>query len=509
MKEGATYMNKRFFHIGVMFLLIVSIIQSANISVHAKSIDDIEKELQQIDKEQMQLEEEKNSINREKKETSEQIKQNLNKQSSTQDELSQIDDSLSKTEKDIADKEDKIKTLNSEIENLTIKVTDIEDEINVLHNEIKQLNNDIIDLQKRLAKREDILRERLRSMQNGGGSIKYLEVLLGSKSFTDFIGRTTAVSTIMKQDKTMIEEHKEDKELLEDKRVSVEDKSEQLKDSKGELIANKSEIEDNKEKIETEKNQLVSLKQELDQQASEKERLLGQLQIEQEDLEEYEISLEDEQRIVASQAAALEQARQLEQKEKARLEQLAKEEAKREEERKKEEEREKEEEDQGDSGGGGDETSPPTDNKPPPATDGNKIFIKPTEGRYTSMYGMRWHPIHNAYRHHNGIDIANSPGTPIKAVATGVVIDARYMRGFGNTVIILHSINGQTYATLYAHMNGFSVSVNQVVQAGDQIGVMGSTGDSTGPHLHFEVHKGGFAGVGVNIVNPMNYIINP
>ncbi len=79
---------------------------------------------------------------------------------------------------------------------------------------------------------------------------------------------------------------------------------------------------------------------------------------------------------------------------------------------------------------------------------------------------------------------------------------AGWMGGYGNTIMITHSINGKTYATLYAHLNSIHVSKNQSVSQGQQIGVMGSTGSSTAKHLHFEIHPGGYK----NPANPMNYI---
>lgn len=102
----------------------------------------------------------------------------------------------------------------------------------------------------------------------------------------------------------------------------------------------------------------------------------------------------------------------------------------------------------------------------------------PTRGVWTSGFGFRWGVLHG------GIDIANSIGTPILAAADGVVIDVGPTAGYGAWVKLKHS---DGTVTLYGHINTWLVSVGQRVMAGDQIATMGNRGNSTGPHLHFEV----------------------
>jgi murein DD-endopeptidase MepM/ murein hydrolase activator NlpD len=110
------------------------------------------------------------------------------------------------------------------------------------------------------------------------------------------------------------------------------------------------------------------------------------------------------------------------------------------------------------------------------------LFVMPTHGIFTSNFGYRWGVLHA------GIDLANSIGTPIVAVSDGVVIDAGPTAGYGMWVKLLHA---DGTVTLYGHINTALVSVGQRVMAGDQIATMGNRGNSTGPHLHFEVLQGG------------------
>ncbi|WP_414688946.1 M23 family metallopeptidase [Mycobacterium sp.] len=110
------------------------------------------------------------------------------------------------------------------------------------------------------------------------------------------------------------------------------------------------------------------------------------------------------------------------------------------------------------------------------------LFVMPTKGIFTSGFGYRWGVLHA------GIDLANSIGTPIKAVSDGVVIDAGPTAGYGMWVKVRHA---DGTVTLYGHVNTTTVSVGQRVMAGDQIATIGNRGNSTGPHLHFEVLLGG------------------
>jgi len=115
-------------------------------------------------------------------------------------------------------------------------------------------------------------------------------------------------------------------------------------------------------------------------------------------------------------------------------------------------------------------------------------FVRPADGPITSGFGMRYHPILHRRRMHTGVDIGARYGSPIAAAADGEVIMASYMRGYGNTVIIDH---GGGVTTLYAHCSALLVRGGQSVRQGRTIARVGSTGLSTGPHLHFEVRHNG------------------
>ncbi|MFW5795565.1 MAG: peptidoglycan DD-metalloendopeptidase family protein [Alkalispirochaeta sp.] len=127
-----------------------------------------------------------------------------------------------------------------------------------------------------------------------------------------------------------------------------------------------------------------------------------------------------------------------------------------------------------------------------------ELFAWPTRGQFTSGFGMRKDPFIGVPRFHNGIDLANGIGTPIRAAASGRVVHVESQIGnYGRFVIVRHP---DGFQTLYAHLDRFSVRTGQYVDRGAILGTMGNTGRSTGPHLHFSViHNGTF-------VDPLRYL---
>ncbi|MDX2084980.1 MAG: peptidoglycan DD-metalloendopeptidase family protein [Candidatus Melainabacteria bacterium] len=120
------------------------------------------------------------------------------------------------------------------------------------------------------------------------------------------------------------------------------------------------------------------------------------------------------------------------------------------------------------------------------------MFSWPLNGRITSNFGYRTHPIHRRRLMHTGLDISAPRGTPIRAADGGQVIYAGWRGGYGRVVIINHgNKRGRNMTTLYGHMNGFAVGSGQNVSKGQVVGYVGSTGYATGPHLHFEVRVDG------------------
>lgn len=201
--------------------------------------------------------------------------------------------------------------------------------------------------------------------------------------------------------------------------------------------------------------------------------------------------LEEESRAIEAQLRDLARAEEAARAEEERVRRAEEEQRRREEEERRRREQEQEEASQGSD----DTRSEPAD--PPPSSDSSiRPLTFPANGPVTSPYGYRTHPISGERKLHAGIDIGAPNGSTVVAAAGGTVVYAGWYSGYGLAVVINH---GDGIATLYAHHSSLSVSTGQKVGRGQRVGAVGSTGYSTGPHLHFEVRKNGTP------VDPMPY----
>ncbi|NLC98982.1 MAG: peptidoglycan DD-metalloendopeptidase family protein [Actinomycetales bacterium] len=137
----------------------------------------------------------------------------------------------------------------------------------------------------------------------------------------------------------------------------------------------------------------------------------------------------------------------------------------------------------------------------PPAVNNGSTFSRPVTGRISSQYGMRRHPILGTYKIHDGTDFAAPCGTPIWAAASGTVVQRYYNSAYGNRIVVNHGVmRGVSAMTTYNHLSRYNVTNGQTVTRGQVIGYVGTTGLSTGCHLHFMVLQNG------KHTNPMNWL---
>ncbi|MGP4081139.1 murein hydrolase activator EnvC family protein [Pseudalkalibacillus sp. R45] len=389
------------------------------------------------------------------------VKEKREENKSTQDKVKEEIEKI-KHNQDLLDAE--IKKLDQQMADTQEKIESKEKEISKTKEEIEKLKEEIKVLEKRIAERDKMLKDRVTAMYENGGSVQYIEVLLGSKSFGDFLDRVFALNEIAEQDKEILEAHKADKKLLEETKQEVEQKLESLKKQMKEL---------------------ESLKASLKQKVDRKNALLSELEKEEEHMHEELGNLEDEADLLQKQQSAFE-AEKRRQEEAARLaaKRAAEEAAKRAAAKK----------DKKSSS----QSSNSSSTAPTPSVSGG-MFIKPSAGYFTSGYGQRWG------RMHPGVDIARGGTVPIVASASGTVIKSYYSSSYGNVIFIAHYLNGQTYTTVYAHMRERYVGNGASVQKGQRIGIMGNTGRSTGQHLHFEIHKGQWNSSKSNAINPRRF----
>ena len=339
----------------------------------------------------------------------------------------------------------------SEIQQLVDQKDAIDQEIVLLNEQIININEQIsayaqlvADTQEQLEVSQALLadlsernRLRIQAMEEAG-TISYWEVLFEANSFTDLLDRMNMVKEIAAADQRRLEEMEVAAALVETTRQEMEASLQELEDSRAELALTQQTLEERRD---------------------DSDDLLRQLIAKQEEFQ----ALLDE-----SEAAQDELMQQIAQKEKELKEAqydeyLAKLAA--------------------------------MGNAPP----SNATWVTPVSGyTLTSPFGNRLHPVLGVYRMHNGIDMACPKGTPIYATRAGKVTTAAYQAGGAGYYVSINHLDG--FSSIYMHMTNYVVSAGQTVAQGQLIGYVGSTGISTGPHLHFGISYAG------TYVNPLAYI---
>lgn len=342
---------------------------------------------------------------------------------------------------------------------ISTKIDDTEKSLNVTAAELDEAET-------RVASREELLGSRVRLMYTDG-AVSYLDVLLASKSFSDFLTRTDSLKMIVDQDQELLVQHKLDKQLVVDKKKELEGQYAQAKQLYTTLESQRSLL---KEK-EAEKQELIAY---YDKEINESD----------------DLSEEQNDKLVklASERSALEsQKDKIKAEEAARKAAAAKKEAAR---------RAAEAAKKAASAKSSSSSSSAT-----AYAGGDGPFLLPVgSATISSGYGPRTHPITGEKgKVHTGVDFAVGQGTKVHAADSGTVILSEWWSGYGYCVIIDH---GGGVWTLYGHIRkgGLLVSAGDKVNRGDVIAESGSTGNSTGPHLHFEVRIDG------KTVNPMPYL---
>ena len=353
----------------------------------------------------------------------------------------------------------------------------LEQKINVLRSQIAVSEETIANLNEQIAQKEaeleqakaeeqkyyELFCQRVRSMEEDGPTT-YWAVLFEARSFRDFLDHLNVVGEIMDYDEEIMEQ-------LEAARIAVDEARQALEQSKAEEEQARNALQAQKADLQKEEDQVNALIAQLNSQSA---VYAGQM----EDLESDAADMAGQ--IAAAEktyAAQIEAQRKAEEARKAAAAQAAKAAA-----------AQAATASQASSGG----TSA--------ARTGTGGFLWPLSGytRISSPFGYRMCPFHGRELH-GGCDIPAPGGTPIMASKSGVVILSTYGSSYGNHVTIAHADGTRT---MYAHMSSRAVSAGQTVSQGQVIGYVGSTGSSTGNHLHFEIWTGGASN---SRVNPLNY----
>lgn len=344
-------------------------------------------------------------------------------------------------------------------EELTGKIDENEQKIDQARATIEEMNGKIKELEARLSLSEekyqgtiDAFKERLKALYvSGGSSLGTLEILLDSSSLSEFFTRQELVEVMAQRDQSMLDQ--------------LDAYMEETQGDREELVAAQQEVADSKKAIEAAQEELETLYEEND-------LLVASLEGQQANAQEQIAANEAEDAELQAQLEALIAERNRQEEEK-RQQALQNQQAQ-----------------NGGSDGGEGATQPSGGTGVEPVTPGLQSGFSPIwplpgvgVGSITGHFGDMYFN-----GPHNGLDIGAGYGTPIVAAQAGEVISAQYHWSWGNNVLIWHN---ETFSTRYAHMSSIAVSAGQYVEQGQIIGYVGSTGESFGNHLHFEVYYGG------------------
>lgn len=323
--------------------------------------------------------------------------------------LEYVQGELSDTLLKVQETEDKIRQYESEI-------TELADKMQTLQTSINEATQKLQIASQNYDEKSDLLARRLVAIYEAGDA-QYLDILLKSKSVTDFISRSYMIQEIAEYDGILINQIEEEKNNIETTKQKLENEQSEIR-----ILKAKSE------QTTVVLNNMQTLQKSYISKLSDSEKIL------QQQLTEYKKEQDEIQRQILLATNVITPNIQY--------------------------------------------------------TGGEMIWPVAISGTaITSDYGVREHPIQGVVREHTGIDIGNTPtGTPVVAAADGVVTYAGWLGGYGNCVMINH---GDGVVTLYGHGSKILTSVNTQVKQGDVIMQVGSTGNSTGPHLHFEVRVNG------------------
>ena len=342
----------------------------------------------------------------------------------------------------IEDVSAKLKQIQADLDAANARQQSIQTKQAEINAQIAQTQNEIVKMEAYLKTRQDVLNRRVRAIYMHG-QLNYLEVILGANSFSDFANRVELLKRVIRSDYNLILE-------IQKQKAAIEAKKAQLEEDKRQLDALAAEAEKTRQEIAKKKAEQQKV---LDAAKSNK---AAAAQMEQ----DLNAQLASVRNLIQQRLAAAEAARQAAQQQAA----------------------------SDDEGGGGSDDN---------YVQGTGAMGWPCSGPITSPFGYRTHPIFGTTIFHAGIDIGVDYGTPIHAADSGVVVYSGWISGYGNAVIIDH---GGGISTLYGHNQSLAVSEGQSVSKGSVIAYAGSTGNSSGPHCHFEVDVNG------SPVNPMGYL---
>lgn len=368
------------------------------------------------------------------------------------DQLEEIQGQLDSKNAELANTQIKIDSFESKIRGLEETISEIQSKVDLIDNEIKSTEDKIVKKEEEEKEKKELLGKRIRTAYKNSIGEQFIAIILGSQDVNDFVSKISNVAKIIEKDNELINEVKEiEKELSENKK-KLNEKKNILDSQKRDIIEKQNDLKLSQSQLIEEKNKYKNEVSELQSLENKKTAIINSLTAKEKELQNQIGDLASYNDELQKQMDSL-------------FNQINKNQS---------------------SGSGNSQTNT-----------NNQGFIKPSSGPVTCPFGPRIHPITKQQGFHTGIDYGAPYGAPIKASKSGVVVRREFNTAFGNMIIIDH---GGGVQTMYAHTSSYAVSLGEKVTQGQVIAYVGSTGWSTGPHLHFEIRINGQA------VNPADYV---
>ena len=405
----------------------------------------------------------------------------VQKKNSIESNMAGTQSMINQTKGQVATVQAEIRALDAQITQVNLKLDQLNGEMQKLQAEIAQTKAELEAAKEELLEKKDLYAKRLRAMYiaNDRG---YLDILLDSADATSLIGNARMIRSIATSDRKLIDEINAKVKEIEEKQALLAEQEKQLAQKQEQARIEKSNLEAANAQKTSFMNNLVN---DLSSYEAQYDEMLRESDAIQSQIANLDISIQkakdEEAARLAKQRAAEAEASRQKQAAAGRANSASKR-----------------------SGNASYSGSKSTSSDvvqhgvqaQPEARTGELYWPVPGHHRITSPFGYRIHPILKYRKLHTGVDIGAPNGTPVVSAASGTVIASRFMGGYGNCIMIDHG----GMVTVYGHLSSRAVSAGQSVSAGQTIGYVGSTGMSTGAHLHFEVRINGA------VQNPLNYL---
>jgi murein DD-endopeptidase MepM/ murein hydrolase activator NlpD len=385
-------------------------------------------------------------------------------------ELNDVNEDLADTYIDLAETELLIPQAQQDLEDAQADLEEAQEEdrkigerLTEAEAEEERLSGEVDEGQEEVDRSDDELATVALSAYKGGGLPSPSTVYVGNQSPQDAVDRSMNYRLTLASQGTRLD-------ALRTYQSVTENSADRLTAVREEIKQLKTDAEEALERTRVAEEKATEAKNDL-------EALYESQKTQRDDLEKKKTKYEGDQESLETRSSTLDEE----------IEELAKQERERE---KKAAEKPQQNNGGGGGGGGGEKS----------ANSGGG-WVYPVNARLNSNFGWRYHPIYHTRKLHAGVDFPVACGVPVGAAHSGRVIATTYNSGAGNKIIVSHGMmNGHLVTTSYHHLQGYAKSVGDQVSAGDTVGYVGTTGSSTGCHLHFETHEDG------NAVNPAKYL---